>query len=312
MAEIRAFCNLDDIRPDVSTDHLSTHIEIKDIKYFANKANENALEDKGLALMILRVMSGDSSKQSAYDNAQKKQRFSYNVGKPYHHWFLCADLANPPNCFAIITESLSQTNRLLIHNLDDAVVGNCFYLVEPDIATGKMGKSLHVLNSNNKELMPVKQNTAGLLSKKAIFTLPTTADQTIYYWETGQKIRLKRVEAPTDPSCTGFQCDRQRKRGECLCLNLLPGSPMVYCMDVEFGVDPKKMKTVANIAAFRSLRTTGVFFKNFIDYSSTTSYDRERSLQRGLRRSQIKDIVEYVNHSNRADGRWSDGAEWGR
>ena len=87
---------LDDIRMDVNVDHLHPNIEIKDIKFFANQDSKNDLEDKGLALLVLRCMPGKlTSMKSAYGQQQKKTCTSFASGKPYHRWFPCADLTNP-------------------------------------------------------------------------------------------------------------------------------------------------------------------------------------------------------------------------
>lgn len=181
MANNFSFCNLQTIRPDVNTDHLDNKIEIKDIRYFANTDTSNDLENKALALMILRCMPGESSKASSYGGGQqKKPRFNYNIGKPYHRWILCAELANPPNCFAIITDNLSQTNRLLIHSLDETYLGKCFYLVEPNMTKGKAGNSPHIVQCDDMELLPLKWNSK-VLAMPAKIVLPTTSDETFYF-----------------------------------------------------------------------------------------------------------------------------------
>ena len=287
---------LDDIRMDVNVDHLHPQIEIKDIKFFANQDNKNDLEDKGLALLILQCMPGEStSMKSPYGQQQKKTRTSFASGKPYHRWFLCADLANPPHCFAVITDNLSQTNRLLIHNLDDTYMGRSFYLVEPTTTRDKQGNYLHLLHCEDTALLPLKWNVSAL-AKPARIDLPPTAEETFYFVLENQQINLLRIRAPSDPSCTGFQCDRQKKKGECLCLNLIPGSPLVYSFDVEFEVDPRLFggSRTHVIQGFRSYRTTAMFFKNFPEFSNSTNADKERSAQQD-RRKFMKRIARYVN-----------------
>ena len=96
-------------------------------------------------------------------------------------------------------------------------------------------------------------------------------------------------------SCTGLQCDRQKKKGECICIQFAPGFPLVYSFDVVFEVDPKVMNgETMHVATFRSKRTTNIFFRNFSEYSSTTTLDREKHMQQ-KRRRQMREMVVYIN-----------------
>ena len=77
---------------------------------------------------------------------------------------------------------------------------------------------------------------------------------------------------------------------------MTPGSPLVYAFDVEFDCDPKLFQGSKSytVQGFRSFCTTTIFFKDFVEYSSTSTFEREKQKQK-FRRPQMKNIVEYIN-----------------
>ena len=283
------------IRDHVNTYHIGDKVMLQDIKYFTDIKNRNDLEDKAVQLIILSCkapgLSPNTAKTSMY-NSNKK----ILLNKAYHRFFLCADAKNPPHCFALITTSMSQTHQLLANHVDESFLGVSFYLLEPNISTSKMGRYLPVFTCEDNTLLPLNPSDSSL-DKLSRIELPSGTDETFYFLLDNQKIDVSRIRSPTDVSCTGLQCDRQKKKGECVCIQYGPGFPLVYSFDICFEVDPKAMNgETAHVSTFRSYRTTGVFFRNFAEYSSTTTIERELYMQK-KRRKQMHMMVGYINNN---------------
>lgn len=287
--------NKDNIRPYINSFHISDDTDIVEVKYFNDPKNKTKLEDKGIQLIILAAKTPGTtvlSRPSVY-NSNKKVA-AYN--KSYHRYFLCADASNPPHCFALVTNTMSQTHQLLCNTFDESFVGLSYYLIEPNISTSKMGKYLPVLTCEDDTLIPLRPSKSSL-AKPSPIELPSGTEETFYFKLEEQKIAMSRIKTPHDVSCTGHQCDRQKKKGECVCIQFAPGFPLVYSFDIKFNVDPKVMNgETSHVSTFRSFRTTEVFFRNFVEYSSTTTFDRERNMLQ-KRRKQMKEMVEYINNN---------------
>lgn len=289
----------DKIRNYVNSLHINDDVDIVEVKYFNDPKNKKALEDKAVQLIVLAAKTPGTAVLSRPSQYNSNKKFAaYN--KNYHRYFLCADASNPPHCFGLVTNTMSQTHQLLCNSVDESFLGQSFYLVEPNISTAKMGKYLPVLSCEDSTLIPLKAEESSL-DKRSDIEIPTGTEETFYFVLRNKPIAVSRIKAPHDVSCTGFQCDRQKKKGECVCIQFAPGFPLVYSFDIEFDVDPKVMNgETKHVSNFRSFRTTQVFFRNFLEYSSTTTFDRERNMQR-KRRQQMSQMVEFVN----ANGGWT-------
>jgi len=287
--------NKESIRTYINSSHISNNVDIVDVKYFNEPKNKNKLEDKGIHLIVLAAKSPGTtilSRPSTY-NSNKKVA-AYN--KTYHRYFLCADASNPPHCFALVTNNMSQTHQLLCSTVDESIMGLHYYLLEPNVSTSRMGKYLPVLNCEDDTLIPLQPSKCKL-TKRSPIEVPSGSDETYYFKLENIKITMSRIKAPHDVSCTGFQCDRQKKKGECVCIQFAGGFPLVYSFDIEFDVDPKVMNgETSHVSSFRSFRTTEVFFRNFVEYSSTTTYEREKIMLQ-KRRKQMKQMVNYINEN---------------
>lgn len=285
---------LDAIRSHVNSYHVSPNAEVEEIKYFTDPKNRDDLEDKAAQLIILTCKApsmGISTKTSQYNSVKKVL-----LNRTYHRYFLCADARNPPHCFGLVTTTMAQTHQLVSNVADESFVGLSFYLVEPNITTSKMGKYLPVLTCEDDALIPLKPEDSSV-DKASHIELPSGLEETYYFELKNRKIKMSRIKSPHDVSCTGVQCDRQKKKGECICIQFAPGFPLVYTFDIKFDVDPKVMNgETTHVSTFRSFRTTEVFFRNFTEYSSTTTFDRERHMQQ-KRRHQMSRMVEYINNN---------------
>lgn len=273
------------IRSYVNSFHVSDNIELEEIKYFTDPKNKTKLQDKAAQLIILSCKSptpGGTIVSSKFNSTKKML-----LNRAYHRYFLCADAKNPPHCFALVTQTMSQTHQLLSNVVDESFIGLSFYLVEPNVTTSKQGKYLPVLTCEDDCLIPLKSECSSI-QKASHIELPSSTEETFYFVLNNKKIELSRIKTPHDVSCTGLQCDRQKKKGECICIQFAPGFPLVYSFDVVFEVDPKVMNgETMHVATFRSKRTTNIFFRNFSEYSSTTTLDHEKHMQQKRRRQML-------------------------
>lgn len=272
---------------------------MKKVKFFTQKENKTRLEDKAIALMILNVKcsgsySSTANKSSSYNPNQSKKPRPVQVVKTgsYHRYFLCADLANPPHCFCIITHSLSETCKLLSHIGDEPVPGLCFYLIEPNLSTSSIGNYLSVISYNGEDLLPLRVGI-NIMKRPSRVVLPSSSDETYYFNLENQTISLSRARLCPIQTCTGYQCDRQREKSECTCIGGSPGIPMVYEYIIELVVN-RKYRTETYASMFRSVRFTGLFFENFEKFASSVTKEDESAL-RTRRRSQFNRICEFIN-----------------
>lgn len=288
------------IRRNTDLSRVSDCTKVKKVKYFTDKAHRTRLEDKAIALMVLHVKcagtySSTTNRNATYNPNQNKKQKTPVVSKTanYHRYFLCADLANPPHCFCIITHSLSETCKLLAHIGDEPVPGLCFYMIEPNLSTSSIGNYLSVISYSGEDLMPIRTGI-NVMKRPSRVVMPSSNEETYYFKLENQSIGLSRARLCPLQTCTGYQCDRQREKSECTCVGGSPGVPMVYEYIVEFAVK-RKYKTEVHASLFRSVRFTGLFFDNFEKFASSVTKEDEAAL-RQRRRKQFNNICEYVNY----------------
>ncbi len=289
------------IKDDVPTRRINEKCTIVPVAYVTNRMNQNRLEDRVLYLKILSCTMGGVNFQRSTSmqysmSPYRKQKVGTQV-KSYNRFFLCADLANPPQCAAIMTKSTHDSAHLLKYTNGKRFIGMDFYLFEPDLTFKTIGGSLPVLSFPSKPLFPLKENKDEEQGTK--MTLPTDVGSTSYFVLEGIEIHLHRVHVPCDTSCGGLQCDRQKGKGECTCVyNGNATSALVYGFDVEFPIPADVVgnggMSTYSCHKFRSLKTTKVFFEDFIKHCSSSSVDKEEMLM-GERRECISKIVNIIN-----------------
>ena len=298
MARNNIAFNLNKIKSDVPTDHISDDSRVISVAHLQSRANGNDLEDTVLALKVLNCTVGGSNTQTkvATNSSQafKKQRI-FSAAKSYNRYFLCADLNHPPSCCAIMTKSTAESAELLCYNHGDVFIGADFYVVEPNLTFQTIGESVAVLSLNTKQLIPLKDCEDTDSSQAFPMKLPPHVGDTHYFIIEGKEVELRRINLPTDVCCSGIQCDRQKTKGGCSCIHNGPGQAMVYAFDVDFPIPTDlQLGTQYICDSYRSYRTTSLFFKNFVDHANETLRDQEIA-ERKERRASMKKMVAYIN-----------------
>jgi hypothetical protein len=101
----------------LNVSYINNNTKIAPISFSTNKHNETDLEDKVVHFMVLNVTAGNKANgnnirmQSSGSYGVKKTNYTKEVS--YNRYWICTDLAAPPNCFAIITRTAPDTSYLL-------------------------------------------------------------------------------------------------------------------------------------------------------------------------------------------------------
>jgi hypothetical protein len=258
------------IAHDAPYEHLSEYAEIVPVTFFQKRENTNNLENKVLHLKILGCTMGGSNIAARVNSSTQygpKRHKPMQTNRIYNRYFLCADLSNPPYCAAIMTKNTTESAQLLRHTHGGIFVG------------------------------PLKPNCSNIDTSDKM-KLPSQAGETNYFTLVGKPVKLHRISVPTDVSCPGIQCDRQKGKGECSCIHNGPGTAFVYSFDVEFDV-PSRLGygNTYTSHGFRSFRTTSLFFKDMNKYANSTTIDDETTILQ-QNRPLISQMVDYVNQND--------------
>ena len=291
--------NIDHVRQFVDRDTIDPHTKLKEVSWFAQESHKNRLQSKALCLTILQVKTPTASiaskgfpNKSSY-NQNKKTKLTVLPANNYHRYFLCADVSNPPHCFALITHSVAETMGLTTHLSDESYIGMFFYMIEPNLITSTIGEYLHVVDYKRQHFLPLKVS-ANIFSRPTSIVLPATSEETFYFVLEHETITITKSDS-TDDTCKGFSCDRQKPKAQCSCLTFTGSNALVYQFDIEFAVDRTQFKRSTYVSTLSSFRTCTVFFHNFVEYCNTTNPKLETKMFL-RRRSQIRRITKYINN----------------
>jgi hypothetical protein len=226
-----------------------------------------------------------------------KRAKTFTSSSNYNRYFLVADLQNPPYCAALMPRTIAETSSLLKLTQGDALVGNTFCIYEPNLSLQSLGDSTAILSLANESLLPVASPSAALTTDEHLLAFPTKAGETNYFVLTEKSISLRRVALAKDVSCNGIQCDRQKKKGECICLHTASSDSLVCSFDVIFPV-PTRIDNDGSttVHSFRSLRTTELFFYDFEEHASTATPEDE-TRRTAQCRTMINMMVDCINNN---------------
>jgi hypothetical protein len=273
------------------------------VTFLRARANKNNLDNKMLRVCILNCTVGSSSGQRVMNFSQygaKRTKTTASTSN-YNRYFLLADLQNPPHCAALMPRTIQETSNLLKYTQGDTLVGSSFCIYEPSLTFQSLGDSTPILAVANESFLPVKSAEAALTTTEKLLAYPTKAGETNFFILTGKDVSLHRASLVKDVSCSGIQCDRQKSKGECICLHTTSSNSLVYCFDVVFPIPPRiDSDGTTTVHSFRSLRTTELFFYNFEQHASTVTSEDE--LNRTVEyRKKINTMVQYIN----GNGGWT-------
>ena len=291
--------NINNLSPNVPRGTYNNQTSLVTVQFLMNKANVTKLENKALHIRILWCTSGAATNRQANINWTSQngaQRRRINQTVPYNRYFFCADVANPPHCFAIMTRTSSESTSLLRYAFGKQVVGMDFYMYEPNIVSQTLGETTPIIDHANKQLMPLVDHI--------VHTIPEAIDLNVqdlsvgqggYFVFKGIHAQVTRFSLYFDCSCAGIMCDRQRSKGECTCIHLTSSKTFVYSFDVTFAI-PLSLNgnDSMTVPGYKSLRTTQCFFKN---YSSRDVAPVEEDGLKHKIRPKVATMTNYINQN---------------
>ena len=208
----------------IDTARFGEDTDLIPVTFLRSRSNKNELDNKMIHVLILHCTIGGSgaAQHKIVSSAQygAKRAKTFGTTSNYNRYFLLADLQNPPYCAALLPRTIQETSNLLKLTQGDKLLGSAFCLYEPNLSFQTLGDTTPILSLGNKSLLPVRSSPANALtSTENLLNLPTKTGQTNYFVLTGKSISLHRVTLAGDVSCCGVQCDRQKPKGECICLH---------------------------------------------------------------------------------------------
>ena len=278
----------------------SSKIELKPITFFQNIENAKKLENTIAAVVLLNVSVAKQKLNTNYKPQQftsSNKRFKTNT-KTYDRFFLFGDLANPPACFCVITHDATDTRRFIEKILHMIAVGSAYYLFEPDLSLQTISDTLPILSSPWNCLLPFKPNWKII---ETSMNFPNQSGGHSYFTLLAQQVTISRVLIPSDPSCSGIFCDRQ-KAGDCSCV-FKKQANKAFVLEMDFGFTiPSNIvhSGYCLVQGFRSLRTTNIFFDD-VDTFANSFQLRPNPQTIHKIRPLIQNMNEFIN----TNGGWN-------
>lgn len=281
-------------------------MKVKPMKFFTNENNKGKNEDFMVHAIVLSCSTNPNNSRKSVTshaktewNGNKKSKMTRtNQQVTYNRYFILGDLANPPECFAIITRSSTDSQALLQQTSNECFIAMECFIAEPSITTSTVGSTILLSDEDaHKPLLPARPFHP-LSSTTTFMKDPSVPNTPNYFILNSRTVSLGRVGISDDVSCTGFECDRQRTKTGCACLHASNSTSLVYSFDVTFNlpesVQRGEQETVQN---FRSLKTTKLFFHDFEDHATTIS-PAEGTSKKFIYRKKIKLMVEFINQAD--------------
>jgi hypothetical protein len=182
-----------------------------------------------------------------------------NMNATYDRLFYFADLSTPGKCFAIMTETVSQTDLLMSHSRQNVGVGDVFAIIEPDQVLRALQGDIPLVNTG-KPLYPLVNSGFAV----AVPLVVPEAGKQHYFYLRNVSVQLTKVEA-VNSSCNGTLCDRQSPimpTGSCGCLYSNRTCSIVLDMTVTFKhTDSNGYENQYSVPHFRSWRTSKLFIQ---------------------------------------------------
>lgn len=274
------------------------------LSFLRQTENKNHLEDKVGVVLLLNATMGGQNKNlylTSYSTSNQKKLKTSQTIQSYNRYFLFADLTNPPFCAVIITRTVQESAFLLSENVGNTFIGSPYAINEPPQTNQTInGTNTIVLPPSDLVLYPLRPIAdIAVQDTEASMSYPREIGEYQYYILKHKTISLHRIQLASNTSCTGIECDRQKKRGECTCLHSSSSHNFVYQFDVEFPIPLRMQRDSARTwttPSFRSLRTTELFFRDFEAHASQTTIEDENAL-RQEHRIIMHRMVDYINRT---------------
>ncbi len=264
--------------------------------------------------VLLSIKHGSTAKLpakgfiSVQQNAQggKRQKVSFQL--QYNRLAMFGDLNDPPNCFAVLTESGDESNMVFdaMSKSNIIGIGGVYYILEPRVTNKMLAKNTPIITTK-LTILPL------MLSKPEVTIEANLPEQRIWtHLEPGPEYYFVLHEVPVefnyfslctkDVSCNGRLCDRSlplQKAGSCPCFytGAVKGLVAEYNIIIPAPLELSG-KDRHPVEECRSLRTTEIFFENVNEFSKKDDIVEERF--RNMRAA-VRAMQQHVN----ANGGWT-------
>lgn len=276
-------------------------LKVQPMSFFSGPKSLNNTEGYMLHFVVLSCTTNPNSAHktiqvtgaNAWGSAKRTKFASTQVA--YNRYWICGDLANPPECFAVITRSAVDTAKFLKLTNADCFIGSEFYIFEPSHTDSSVGNTILLSEADRaKPLIPARQYNR-LCQTVSFMDEPRQSQTPNFFVLNKTTIELSRVGICPDTSCTGIQCDRQKSYKGCSCQFTSNTVSLVYTFDVTFHIPPELRKgDDFKVQNYRSLRTTQLFFEDFDDHATRVA-PVEDGLSIFRHREFIKKMVQFIN-----------------
>jgi hypothetical protein len=230
-----------------------------------------------------------NSRGSSYFNTLRLTRGNVR----YDRIFTFADLNTPGKCFAIITETVAESDHLLRHLREESAVGDVVMIVEPEAPTRALN-DMPVI-STIEPLIPVAMPD----NMPAVPLKTPDPGQQRYFILRNVPITISRVSI-VPASCKGVLCDRQQppnRFAQCGCLFTSRATAIVLQGHVTYTyVNENQHATMYTVKNFRSHRVTKLFIAPVTATTDSTPYFEAREEIRSI----VRESIELVNE----EGGW--------
>ena len=274
------------MEPTLVETRVSTHWHTKNMSLikavdYQNKEKEDwCFESKLLKGLLLVIKHASSSKQAQKVYSGSMYHFNSNMVKwqkvtnvaSYDWLFIFADMVNPLNCFAIITNTPTKSYKYMEYSNEIITIGRIFYIIKPRRSISTLGQKLPLISST-KAFIPLKFLIATLAMKEeninhCNMTLPRKPGEMLYFASHNVMVEINCFEViMTGVLCSGLFCDHSQPlqmNVPCGCMFEGKQGPCVteYTLMIPSLSKISNNHDIESINECQSLRTTWLFLQD--------------------------------------------------
>jgi hypothetical protein len=277
-----------------------------------NEGEVFASEKNVLKGVLLSIKHGSTAKISAKGyilspySGQGVKRQKVAIQLPYNRIAVFGDLNDPPNCFAVLTET-NEESRFVFHNIMLAgaiAIGGVYYILEPRETDKMLGSNTPIIPTT-LEILPLMLSTPNVtieenLPQQDIWTHQEPGTESFFVYH-GTHVDINYFQLLMDKrvSCSGRLCDRalpSKTMSPCPCFHTGTMQGLVGEYNVTLPVPAELSATEHHVVQFcRSLRTTELFFENLNQFVKKEDIVEERFANMRLAVRAMQDHVN-ANH----------------
>jgi len=274
-----------------------TTFEIQKASWFSKDLEPADRQNKAVIGMLLSVSTPTKS-GSAYGMSY----YNINAGKRskmvnYAFIMVFADLADLPNCFAVILHRKSDFQKLFNNkaNCEYITIGDTICFPEPSVTDDKLGETLTVVKGTARAVPLVYRPEW----PKRDLALCSDKNRQVAFHIDEKKITLSSIllrTASHGVNCNNFMCDRQNIR----CQGCYGTKPSLWPIVVQCDVTVHQVSdwnrnknNNANFFDFRSWKFSNLLFDDLEKLCSMNQDDLD-SFEIEMRNA-VKVIIDHIN-----------------